>query len=68
MNGEINMELLTIGEKIRRLRKEKNMYLRELGGDFVSKAQLSYIENGKASPKLVKKTIMNVRSILILMI
>jgi transcriptional regulator with XRE-family HTH domain len=45
MNGEINMELLTIGEKIRRLRKEKNMSLRELGGDFVSKAQLSYIEN-----------------------
>ncbi|EOD00264.1 tetratricopeptide repeat protein [Caldisalinibacter kiritimatiensis] len=46
------MELLTIGEKIRRLRKEKNMSLRELGEDFVSKAQLSYIENGKASPNI----------------
>ncbi|WP_155848366.1 XRE family transcriptional regulator [Caldisalinibacter kiritimatiensis] len=29
------MELLIIGEKIRRLRKEKNMSLRELGEDFV---------------------------------
>ncbi|QIB25920.1 helix-turn-helix domain-containing protein [Caloranaerobacter azorensis] len=46
------MEILTLGEKIRKLRKEKNMSLRELGGDFVSKAQLSYIENGKASPNI----------------
>ncbi|QIB25919.1 XRE family transcriptional regulator [Caloranaerobacter azorensis] len=31
------MEILTVGEKTRKLRKEKNMSLRELGGDFVSK-------------------------------
>lgn len=46
------MDILTIGEKIRKLRKEKNMSLRELGEDYVSKAQLSYIENGKASPNI----------------
>ncbi|WP_069651097.1 helix-turn-helix domain-containing protein, partial [Caloranaerobacter ferrireducens] len=46
------MQILTLGEKIRKLRKEKNMSLRELGGDYVSKAQLSYIENGKASPSI----------------
>jgi tetratricopeptide (TPR) repeat protein len=46
------MEVLTIGEKIRRMRKEKGMSLRELGGDYVSKAQLSYVENGKASPSI----------------
>ncbi|SCG83924.1 hypothetical protein DW1_2360 [Proteiniborus sp. DW1] len=28
------------------------MFLSELGGEYVSKAQLSYIENGKASPSI----------------
>lgn len=51
-NGEKSMVILSIGEKIRKLREEKKMSLRELGGDYVSKAHLSYIENGKASPSI----------------
>ena len=46
------MEVLTIGEKIQKLRKERSMSLSELGGEYVSKAQLSYIENSKASPNI----------------
>lgn len=46
------MEVLTIGGKIQKLRKERSMSLSELGGEYVSKAQLSYIENGKASPSI----------------
>nr|WP_278335758.1 helix-turn-helix transcriptional regulator [Proteiniborus sp. DW1] len=37
---------------MQKLRKERSMFLSELGGEYVSKAQLSYIENGKASPSI----------------
>ncbi|NBI05476.1 helix-turn-helix domain-containing protein [Senegalia massiliensis] len=46
------MEILKVGEKIKRLRREKGLYLKELGGDFVTNAQLSQVENGKVSPSM----------------
>lgn len=46
------MRILPLGQKLRRLRKDKGLTLETLGGDFVSKAHLSIIENGKASPSI----------------
>ena len=46
------MNILSLGEKIKELRKVKGISLQELGGNFVSKAQLSYVENNKSSPSI----------------
>ncbi|MTI48223.1 MAG: helix-turn-helix transcriptional regulator [Firmicutes bacterium] len=46
------MKILSLGQKLRRLRKEKGLTLEALGGNHVSKAHLSIIENGKASPSI----------------
>ncbi|MTI67378.1 MAG: helix-turn-helix domain-containing protein [Firmicutes bacterium] len=46
------MEILTVGEKIKRLRNKKGLSLSKLGGEYASKAHLSYIENNKASPNI----------------
>ncbi|MTI46634.1 helix-turn-helix domain-containing protein [Sporosalibacterium faouarense] len=46
------MVVLSLGEKVKQLRQGKEMSLRELAGDFVSKAHLSLVENNKRSPNL----------------
>ncbi|MCX7905020.1 MAG: helix-turn-helix domain-containing protein, partial [Caloramator sp.] len=42
--------MITIGEKIRKRRKELGYTLKEVAGDKVTIAQLSSIENGKSKP------------------
>lgn len=42
------MDILSLGEKIKRLRKEKGMTLKELAGDRVTAAQISHIERDKS--------------------
>jgi transcriptional regulator with XRE-family HTH domain len=44
------MELL--GERIKRLRKERKMTLADVAGDRLTKGMLSLIENGKAQPSM----------------
>lgn len=42
------MEILSLGEKIKKLRKDKNMTLKELAGDRITAAQISHIERDKS--------------------
>jgi tetratricopeptide (TPR) repeat protein len=44
------MEVLTIGQKIRKRRKELGMTLKELAGDRVTAGQLSFVELDKSHP------------------
>ena len=43
-----SMNILSLGEKIKKLRKEKNMTLKELAGDRITAAQISHIERDKS--------------------
>ncbi|WP_373600157.1 helix-turn-helix domain-containing protein [Paraclostridium bifermentans] len=42
------MEILSLGEKIKKLRKEKNLTLKELAGERITAAQISHIERDKS--------------------
>lgn len=42
------MEILSLGEKIKKLRKDKNMTLKELAGNRITAAQISHIERDKS--------------------
>ncbi|UBH14937.1 helix-turn-helix domain-containing protein [Macrococcus armenti] len=42
----------TLGSRIRNLRKEKNMTLAALAGDYMTKGMLSLIENNKNNPSM----------------
>ncbi len=42
----------TLGEKIRQLRKEKQMTLAQVADGQITKGMLSFIENGKAQPSM----------------
>ena len=42
------MQILSLGEKIKKLRKEQNMTLKELAGDRITAAQISHIERDKS--------------------
>lgn len=42
------MDILSLGEKIKKLRKENNMTLKELAGDRITAAQISHIERDKS--------------------
>ncbi|MZQ74767.1 MAG: helix-turn-helix domain-containing protein [Peptoclostridium sp.] len=44
------MEILTLGQKIKKLRKERNLTLKELAGNRVTAAQISHIERDKSYP------------------
>lgn len=44
--------MTSLGERIKKLRKDKKMTLAELAGDRLSKGMLSLIENGKAQPSM----------------
>ena len=46
--GGVSMNILSLGEKIKKLRKEKNMTLKELAGDRITAAQISHIERDKS--------------------
>jgi len=42
------MEILSLGQKIKKLRKEKSLTLKELAGDRITAAQISHIERDKS--------------------
>ncbi len=42
------MNILSLGEKIKKLRKDKGMTLKELAGDRITAAQISHIERDKS--------------------
>lgn len=42
------MNILSLGEKIKKIRKEQNMTLKELAGDRITAAQISHIERDKS--------------------
>ena len=46
------MEILTLGEKIKRRRKELEMTLKDLAGDRITPGQISLVESGKSNPSI----------------
>lgn len=48
----MEMEILSLGEKIRRKRKGLNMTLRELAGDRITPGQISLVESSKSNPSM----------------
>ncbi len=46
------MEILTLGEKIKSKRKERNMTLKELAGNRITPGQISLVESGKSKPSI----------------
>lgn len=46
------MEILSMGEKIKRKRKELNMTLKDLAGDRITPGQISLVESGKSNPSM----------------
>lgn len=48
--GGVKMEVLSLGQKIKKLRKEKKLTLKELAGTRITAAQISHIERDKSYP------------------
>src|ERR1035437_4110249 len=46
------MEILSLGEKIKRKRKELDMTLKDLAGDRITPGQISLVESGKSNPSM----------------
>lgn len=46
------MEILTLGEKIKRCRKELEMTLKDLAGDRITPGQISLVESGRSNPSM----------------
>lgn len=46
------MEILSLGEKIKRRRKELNLTLKDLAGDRITPGQISLVESGKSNPSM----------------
>lgn len=46
------MEILSLGEKIKRKRKELNMTLKDLAKDRITPGQISLIESGRTNPSM----------------
>ena len=46
------MEILTLGEKITRRRKELEMTLKDLAGDRITPGQISLVESGRSNPSM----------------
>ena len=46
------MEILTLGEKIKRRRKELEMTLKDLAGDRITPGQFSLVESGRSNPSM----------------
>lgn len=48
----MSMIVLTLGEKIKLKRKEKNMTLKDLAGERITPGQISLVESGKSNPSI----------------
>lgn len=46
------MEILALGEKIKRKRKELDMTLKDLAGDRITPGQISLVESGRSNPSM----------------
>jgi transcriptional regulator with XRE-family HTH domain len=46
------MEILSLGEKIKRSRKDLNMTLKDLAGERITPGQISLVESGKSNPSM----------------
>ena len=46
------MEILSLGEKIKRRRKEMNLTLKDVAGDRITPGQISLVESGKSNPSM----------------
>lgn len=46
------MEILSLGEKIKRKRKELNMTLKDLAADRITPGQISLVESGRSNPSM----------------
>ncbi|WP_102399751.1 helix-turn-helix domain-containing protein [Haloimpatiens massiliensis] len=46
------MEILSLGEKIKRRRKELGMTLKDLAGERITPGQISLVESGKSNPSM----------------
>ena len=46
------MEILSLGEKIKRKRKDLNMTLKDLAKDRITPGQISLIESGRTNPSM----------------
>lgn len=46
------MEILSLGEKLKRRRKELNLTLKDLAGDRITPGQISLVESGKSNPSM----------------
>lgn len=46
------MEILSLGEKIKRRRKELNMTLKDLAGERITPGQISLVESNKSNPSM----------------
>lgn len=46
------MEILSLGEKIKKRRKELNMTLKDLAGDRITPGQISLVESGRSNPSM----------------
>jgi transcriptional regulator with XRE-family HTH domain len=46
------MEILSLGEKIKRRRKDLDMTLKELAGERITPGQISLVESGKSNPSM----------------
>ena len=46
------MEILSLGEKIKRRRKELNMTLKDLAGERITPGQISLVESGRSNPSM----------------
>ncbi len=49
---DLTMEILSLGEKIKKRRKELNMTLKDLAGNRITPGQISLIESGKSNPSM----------------
>ena len=46
------MEILSLGEKIKRKRKQMNMTLKDLAKDRITPGQISLVESGRSNPSV----------------
>ena len=46
------MDILSLGEKVKRKRKELNMTLKDLAADRITPGQISLVESGKSNPSM----------------
>ncbi|GKX66956.1 helix-turn-helix domain-containing protein [Inconstantimicrobium mannanitabidum] len=46
------MEILSLGEKIKKRRKELNMTLKDLAGERITPGQISLVESGRSNPSM----------------